>query len=137
MRILDLCEFYSERGGGVRSYLTKMLGAASKRGHELIVVAPGTKEEVVEENGGRIIRYPGPPMPYDPTYHAPLRLDRMRDLVLEAKPDVLQVSSPFLPALAAATIKNIPLQTYIYHSDPIYIIPIPSTPMYDPLLTAT
>jgi alpha-1,6-mannosyltransferase len=118
MKIVDLCEFYSSRGGGVRSYLTRMGEAASARGHELVVIAPGARNEERHEGGARIVQYAGPRMPYDPTYHAPLRVDRMRALVERECPDVLQVSSPFLPALVARTL-FVPLAVYVHHSDPI------------------
>lgn len=125
MRILDLGEFYSERGGGVRSYLDKLLAAADRANHEIVVVAPGPRDEEKRQGGGRIVRYAAPRMPYDPTYHWPIRIDRMREIVRREKPDVLQVSSPFIPAFVAATLKDVPLRTYFYHSDPIgcYIRP--------------
>lgn len=114
-----MAEFYSERGGGVRSYLGKLFAAAPRAGHEVVVVAPGPRDEAQDVPGGRIVRYRGPRMPYDPTYHAPVRVDRMRQLVREAAPDVLQVSSPFLPALVAATLGEVPVRSYVYHSDPL------------------
>jgi alpha-1,6-mannosyltransferase len=126
MKILDLCEFYSERGGGVRSYLTKLFRAAGDAGHEVVVVAPGPRDEEVDDEGGRIVRYRAPSMPYDPTYHWPWRVDRMRALVLRERPDVLQVSSPFVPALVAPGIARAlaarghrALRAYVYHSDPV------------------
>ena len=120
MKVVDLCEFFSERGGGVRSYLTKMGAAAKAQGHELVVIAPGPKTETQNlDGGGRIERYAGPPMPYDPTYAAPIRVDRMRALVQREAPDVLQVSSPFLPAVVARTLRNAPVRSYVHHSDPI------------------
>ncbi|HEY6877149.1 MAG TPA: glycosyltransferase [Polyangiales bacterium] len=126
MKIVDLCEFYSTRGGGVRSYLTRMGESAARHGHELVVIAPGPREEERTQPGGKVITYAGPPMPYDPTYHWPVRLDRMRKLVAREKPDVLQVSSPFLPALVARTLNDVPLRTYVHHSDPIgcYLSPL-------------
>jgi alpha-1,6-mannosyltransferase len=119
MKIVDLCEFYSSRGGGVRSYLTRMAQAASERGHELVVVAPGARDEVTRAAGGRVVQYAGPKMPYDPTYHAPLRIGRMRSLVERERPDVLQVSSPFLPAWVAGRIAAPRVRAYVHHSDPI------------------
>ncbi len=119
MKIVDLCEFYSERGGGVRSYLDKMRKAATGTDHEVIVVAPGPEDSTTTEGQGTIIRFAAPPMPYDPTYRMPWRLDRMRSIVTKLRPDVLQVSSPFAPAWVARTITDVPLKTYVYHSDPI------------------
>lgn len=69
-------------------------------------------------NGARVLRYSAPAMPYDPTYHWPWRVDRMRALVNAERPDVLQVSSPFVPALVGATLR-VPVRAYVYHSDPI------------------
>jgi len=124
MKILDLCEFYSERGGGVRSYLTKLGTYAEKAGHELVIVAPGPRDETVRDGGAIIERYSAPRMPYDPTYHMPLRLGRMRELIRRHSPDVLQVSSPFIPAMVGATVgadAGAPgmIRAYVYHSDPI------------------
>jgi alpha-1,6-mannosyltransferase len=130
MKILDLCEFYSTRGGGVRSYLTRMSAAASKHGHELVVVAPGPRDEEIQHAGGRVVHYRGPRMPYDPTYHAPLRVDRMLSLIARERPDVLQVSSPFVPSLVARSVPRGPhrpaLRSYVHHSDPIgcYLAPL-------------
>ena len=82
MKIVDLCEFYSERGGGVRSYLNRQGKAARARGHELVVVAPGPADAVSDDEGGKVIRYRAPKMPYDPTYHVPWRPDVMRRVLV-------------------------------------------------------
>src|SRR5690349_16207279 len=99
LRILDLCEFFSDRGGGVRSYLERMGKMASRAGHTLTVVAPGKSHGVTRHSGMKLIRYPAPPMPYDATYRVPWRIDFMRQVVLAERPDVVQISSPFAPAV--------------------------------------
>src|SRR5438477_10803120 len=86
LRILDLCEFFSDRGGGVRSYLERMGKAAAGAGHALTVVAPGREHSVCQHAGMRLIRYPAPPMPYDSTYRVPWRIDFMRRVVAEERP---------------------------------------------------
>src|SRR5690242_18398571 len=118
MKILDLGEFYSERGGGVRSYLGALLDAAGVRGHEVVVLVPGPRDSDESVPGGRIIRYRAPKMPYDGSYHFPLRVDLMRRYVKMLRPDVLQLSSPYLPWLAASQLR-VPVKSYVYHSDPI------------------
>jgi alpha-1,6-mannosyltransferase len=64
-------------------------------------------------------------MPYDPSYHAPINVSRMRELVREVAPDVLQISSPFIPAWVGATLPG-PLRVYVHHADPIgcYLAPL-------------
>jgi alpha-1,6-mannosyltransferase len=63
-------------------------------------------------------------MPYDGTYHFPYRLGLMRRWVEALRPDVLQLSSPYLPWLAARELR-VPVRSYVYHSDPIgaYVTP--------------
>jgi len=103
-----------------------MLQHAGALGHELVVVAPGPRDEETRVGeGGRIVRYRAPRMPYDPSYHAPLAVARMRSLVREFMPDVLQISSPFVPLWVGATL-DVPLRTYVHHSDPIgcYLAPL-------------
>ncbi|WP_437969056.1 glycosyltransferase family 1 protein [Sorangium sp. So ce260] len=119
MKILDVAEFFSSRGGGVRSYLEELVRQGSRRGHEVVVVAPGPRDEVVPLEQGRIIRVAGPPMPYDPTYHALLRLGAVRAIIRREAPDVLQASAPYTAALVAATERGVPLRTFVYHSDQI------------------
>src|SRR4051812_2623582 len=88
LRILDLCEFFSDRGCGVRSYLEKMGKAAEKAGPALTVLAPGKAHQVSRHSGMKLVRYCAPPMPYDATYRVPWRLDLMRRLVAEERPDI-------------------------------------------------
>jgi alpha-1,6-mannosyltransferase len=135
LRILDLCEFFSERGGGVRSYLEKMGRAADRAGHELTVLAPGPKHADTRDAGMRLIRYAAPPMPYDATYRVPWRLDLMRRVVREQRPDIVQISSPFAPALAARFLEAAPVRVYLHHSDPIgcYVRPLLTRALSAPL----
>jgi len=56
VKIVDLAEFYSERGGGVRAYLSQLLREGTRRGHEVVVIAPGPYDEETELHGGRVIR---------------------------------------------------------------------------------
>ena len=125
MKILDLGEFYSERGGGVRSYANGLMAAAAAEGHEVVVVAPGPRDSDERALGGRVLRYRAPAMPYDGSYHVPYRIERMRRWVRELCPDVLQLSSPYLPWLAARDLP-VPVKSYVYHSDPVgaYVAPV-------------
>ena len=123
---MDLCEFFSDRGGGVRSYLERLGKAATNAGHELTVLAPGSEHSISHRAGMRLIRYPAPRMPYDPTYRVPWRIDYMRRLVRAERPDIVQISSPFAPAVAARFLGEAPVRVYFHHSDPIgcYVRPV-------------
>ena len=43
MKIVDVAEYYSENGGGIRTYIQAKMRIAEKHGHEVVVVAPGTR----------------------------------------------------------------------------------------------
>ncbi|WP_010184066.1 glycosyltransferase, partial [Sphingomonas sp. PAMC 26605] len=96
MRIVDVNEFYSPTGGGVRTYIDRKMGIMADLGHELIVLAPG-RENAIEERpgGGKVIWIQTGHLPLDQNYGlfwdgAPIL--RWLD---ELQPDVVETSSPW------------------------------------------
>ena len=55
MRIVDVSAFYAPKGGGVRTYVEAKLRAAPGFGHEMIVLVPGERDEMVERAPGAIL----------------------------------------------------------------------------------
>ena len=49
MRIADVSAFYTPTGGGVRTYAEAKLRAAATFGHEMILIVPGERHEVVRK----------------------------------------------------------------------------------------
>ncbi len=120
MRIVDVCAFYSPRGGGVRTYIDQKLAKADKLGVEVCVVVPG-EEDRVEERGprSRLVTLASPRFPVDRRYgyfddeakiHA--ALDRLR-------PDFVEVSSPWRsPVMVSQWNPAVP-RALIMHADPL------------------
>jgi alpha-1,6-mannosyltransferase len=127
LKIVDITEFYSERGGGIRSHLTNRRQFLAEHRHSHIVIAPGPRDEdilgVASETtrvtGSRLVRLAGPPLPYDPTYHLLHRVDKIRRRVRAEKPDVLEAHSPYLAtaAVLACGRRAARLTTAFWHSD--------------------
>jgi alpha-1,6-mannosyltransferase len=136
VKVLDVTEFYSERGGGVRSHMGLKSHVLCQLGHQHVVVAPGARdEEQTEQTAGeradaggrlarskgsaRVIRVAGPASPYDPTYHLLLRFDKIAGIVERERPDVLEVHSPYLAALGVmrANPAHYGIRTFQWHSD--------------------
>ena len=130
MKVLDVTEFYSERGGGVRSHLALKGHVLCQLGHEHVVVAPGSHDDDRQLQGSerrlardagraRVIRVPGPASPYDPSYHLLLNTSKIRDLVAREQPDVLEIHSPYMAAVGAlrASPKTYGVRTFQWHSD--------------------
>jgi alpha-1,6-mannosyltransferase len=141
LKIVDVTEFYSERGGGIRSHLTSRGHFLCQVGHEHTVVAPGPRDEQTvdfrpvsamsrqraEARGSvpkgpactRVVRIAGPALPYDSTYHLLGRLDKVRAQVVAARPDVLEAHSPYLAtaAVVACGRRAAPVRTAFWHAD--------------------
>jgi alpha-1,6-mannosyltransferase len=133
LKIIDLTEFYSERGGGVRSHLTTRGHVLCQLGHHHTVIAPGPRDEAAvlhsstaptAERGfrvgnTRVLRIAGPALPYDRTYHLLGRFDKILPLVRAERPDVLEVHSPYLAAAAAVGCgrRAARVRTAFWHAD--------------------
>jgi alpha-1,6-mannosyltransferase len=141
LKIVDITEFYSERGGGVRSHLTTRGHVLCQQGHDSVVIAPGPRDEQRDETAlasgapalanmrspavtepthkARVVRVAGPALPYDRTYHLLARFDKIRTAVLAERPDVLEAHSPYLAAAAvlACGRKAARARTMFWHAD--------------------
>jgi alpha-1,6-mannosyltransferase len=121
MKIIDVTEFYSDRGGGVRSHLTSRSHVLYQRGDQHLVVAPGGKDE--EQDGPpHVLRLKGPSLPYDPSYHLLYRVDRVRARIMRERPDVVEIHSPYVAALAALAVPRRTrtyraIRTFQWHAD--------------------
>jgi alpha-1,6-mannosyltransferase len=127
VKVVDVSEFYSERGGGVRSHLTTRGHFLCALGHDHTVVAPGPRDEVSmldanaapRREGAKVVRVAGPALPYDATYHWLTRFDKIRALVGAERPDVLEAHSPYLGAAAvlACGRAGCRVRTAFWHAD--------------------
>lgn len=130
MKIVDITEFYSERGGGIRSHLTTRGHFLCQNHHDHVLVAPGPRDEEAPvcahsasgaEGSSRLVRFAGPTLPYDRTYHLLGRFDKIRERVRREAPDVLEAHSPYLAAAGALSCGRgaSRLRTFFWHSDHI------------------
>jgi alpha-1,6-mannosyltransferase len=117
MKIVDVCGFYSETGGGVRSYVHHKFDAARAAGHDLTVIAPGETSRIEETRGGRIAWVKSPLMPFDANYR---RFTGHREVfaVLDAeRPDIVEGSSPWHSGWLAANWPGRAARALIFHQD--------------------
>jgi alpha-1,6-mannosyltransferase len=136
MKVLDVTEFYSKRGGGVRSHLSVKNQHLCQRHVEHRVLAPGQQDRVRLQwgrstgSGYAHAELPikdsefvdflaGPSMPYDASYAAFLRPDRIRAYIGKLRPDVLEIHSPYVAAAGAllAPRDTFGVRTMMWHSD--------------------
>jgi alpha-1,6-mannosyltransferase len=120
MRIVDVCAFYSPNGGGVRTYAHAKLKAAARFGHEVIVIAPGERHEIVSRApSGLLVTIPGPRLPVDGRYRY-FDDERLLHSVLDAwQPDHVEASSPWSSATMVGRWQGASTRSLVMHSDPL------------------
>jgi alpha-1,6-mannosyltransferase len=118
MRIVDVNEFYSPTGGGVRTYIDRKMGIMSDLGHELIVIAAG-REDAVEERpgGGRIIYVKASRLPFDKNYGLFWDASPVTRLLDALEPDVVEASSPWRPAWIVGEWQGDAVKVFFMHND--------------------
>jgi len=120
MRIVDVCAFYTPAGGGVRTYIEAKLKAASRAGHEIIVIAPGEREETVRRGPGAfLVTIPSPALPLDRRYryfHDESAIHRALDAW---SPDHVEASSPWSSAAMVGRWQGAASRSLVMHCDPL------------------
>jgi alpha-1,6-mannosyltransferase len=117
MRIVDVNEFYSPTGGGVRTYLDRKMAILAELGHELMVVAPGAENRTEERRGGAIHYVAAPSMPLDANYGLFWDAAPITALLDRLAPDVVECSSPWRPAWIVANWQGPALKSFFMHND--------------------
>lgn len=120
MRIVDVSAFYTPHGGGVRTYVEAKLKAASRFGHEMIVIAPGRRHEAVKRGPGAVlVTIPSPRLAVDRRYRY-FDDERALHAVLDAwQPDHIEASSPWSSATMVGRWQGAASRSLVMHSDPL------------------
>ena len=120
MRIVDVCAFYSTRGGGVKTYIRQKLSIGRQLGHDVTVLAPGDRY-AVEEVGpdARIVTLPSPRFPLDRNYWYFADEPALHRELDRLEPDFVEVSSPWRsPVMVKRWKADVP-RSLILHADPL------------------
>jgi alpha-1,6-mannosyltransferase len=123
MRIVDVNEFYSPTGGGVRTYVDRKMTILGEMGHELIVIAPGKEDRVEERSGGRIIYIKSPGMPFDKNYGLFWDAAPIHALLDDYDPDVVENCSPWRPAWIVGDWPGRAIRSFFVHNDNVEAYP--------------
>lgn len=126
MRVVDLTEFYSPRGG-VRTQLTLKGRAFCELGHEHLVIAPGTHDEdrpldapIAEvHQRSRVVLLKGPTLPYDRNYQLLWHMPKVHSALRRFAPDLINVNSLYMAPIAVQTMPDRPQPVRIatWHAD--------------------
>ncbi len=123
MKIVDISEFYSPTGGGVRTYVDKKFKAAARHGHSLTVIAPGTENRVETREGGKLVWVEAPQLPFDRNYRMFWRAADVWRILDDEAPDVVEGSSPWRGGWIAARWQGLAARMLFMHADPVAVYP--------------
>jgi alpha-1,6-mannosyltransferase len=104
MLICDLTQSWSEVGGGVRTYLLhKRRHILRKTPHRHLLIIPGDKDSVVEEDRATTVTIASPHVPGSPNYRLMLRSRAVRAALERFRPDLIECQDAYnLPWAAIA-----------------------------------
>lgn len=123
MKIVDVSEFYAERGGGVQKYVNAKLEAGAELGHEVVVVAPGAEDREQRYAAGRVCWVRSPRLLLDPRYHVLLRERAVHEILDRERPDVVEGSSLWSGGLFCARWRGAALRSLVFHQDAVAVYP--------------
>jgi len=123
MRLVDVAEFYTDQGGGVKTYINQKLELGSRAGHEVIIIAPGKEDWAEERRGGRIEWIKSPPLPLDPRYRILWNKKEVHRRLFQLQPDLVEGSSLWTGGSFAGSWPGNAVKTMIYHQDPVAVYP--------------
>lgn len=123
MKIVDISEFYSPTGGGVRHYVDAKFLAAARHGHDLTVIAPGTENRTERRTGGKLIWIKTPQLPFDANYRMFWGKAAVFAAIDAEKPDILEGSSPWRGGWLAAKWPGRAVKVLFMHADPVAVYP--------------
>lgn len=123
MKIVDIAEFYSDQGGGVKTYMRQKLQYAKEFGVAMDIVAPGRQDRTEHMAGGRIVWVKCLVHPADRRYHIFTRARPVYELLDTIGPDVVEGSSPWRGGWIAGRWPGRALRSHFIHSDPVASYP--------------
>ncbi len=118
MLIVDVNEFYSPTGGGVRSYLDRKMAILSELGHRQIVIAPGRDDLVEDRPGGARIHYvKSPVLPFDANYGLFWDAAPVHELLDRYQPDVVENCAPWRSSAIVSDWQGSAVRSWFMHND--------------------
>lgn len=120
MRITDVCAFLSPHGGGVKTYIEQKLQIAPQLGHDITIIAPADHAEVIEYGPmARVVTIPSPRLIVDRKYWYFADEPALHAALDAARPDFVEVSSPWRSASMVARWPGAAPRALVMHADPL------------------
>jgi alpha-1,6-mannosyltransferase len=103
MKICDLTQFYSPVSGGVKRYVSEKVRHIRERTEhdEHVLIIPGERDAVIEEDRARLYTIKSPLISRTSRYRVLLRLERIEEILMKERPDLIECGDPYQVAWKA------------------------------------
>lgn len=129
MKSLDITKFFGDTTGGIRTYLLeKAKYVARQPDLNQVIVIPAEDDSVIDEGHTRWYRLAGIPIPTQAPYRALLSTRKIRSILDQERPDIIEVGSPYLvPWITRRAARSLasPLVWFYHTNFPRIISPRP------------
>jgi alpha-1,6-mannosyltransferase len=95
--VLDITEWFGDTSGGIRTYLLqKAQYVAARPWLRHVLAVPGARDAITEQDGVRMYRLQGPPIPRQKPYRFMLATRSVARIARHERPDIIEIGSPFI-----------------------------------------
>jgi alpha-1,6-mannosyltransferase len=102
MKFCDLTIAYNERSGGIRTYIDEKRRYLRERtDHEHLLIVPGGEDRIERRGRSTTIYVDSPLLPNQDNYRYFRRPDKLKELLVEHMPDIVELGSYYLCPWAA------------------------------------
>lgn len=120
MKIVDVCAFFSPRGGGVKTYVGQKLAMARRLGQDITILAPGDEDRTITiDTNARIRTIASPRFPLDRKYWYFGEEQQLHRALDALEPDFVEASSPWRSPLMVANWRPEVPKALVMHADPL------------------
>ncbi len=96
LTMLDISEYFSDTGGGVRTYLVQKARFFERRPDlRQVMLVPGSHDSITQGTGVRCYRLQGPAIPFNRNYRFMLATRSTARIVAHERPDVIEIGSAY------------------------------------------
>jgi len=103
VKVCDLTQFYSPVSGGVKRYVSEKVRHIRERtaGDEHLLIIPGERDAIIEGERSRIYTIKSPLISRTSRYRVLLRLERIEEILMTERPDLIESGDPYQVAWKA------------------------------------
>lgn len=117
MKIIDVAEHYAPEGGGVKTYIHNKMKAAEACGHEMIIIAPGNKDDIEYKYGSKIVWIKSPKLWVDKRYHVFANNRALYEILDQEDPDIVEGGSVWAGGRMVSRWPGRAKKVWIFHQD--------------------